>query len=93
MLKYLKKIRVIISLLFFLLTTFIFLDYNRIVTDGLIDSILFLQFVPSFIKFVNLFSLAAFGFIVVFILSLFFGRIYCSTICPFGILQDIISWF
>ena len=93
MLKHLKRIRVIISLLFFLLTTFLFFDYNRIISNVELDSILFLQFVPSFLKFVNIFSLSAIGFIIVIILSLLFGRIYCSTICPFGILQDIISWF
>ena len=93
MLKHLKKIRVIFSLLFFLLTTFLFLDYKELISERLLNSILYLQFVPSFLKFTNLFSLVSAGFILVLIISLVFGRIYCSSICPFGILQDIITWF
>ena len=27
------------------------------------------------------------------ILTLLLGRVYCSVICPLGVLQDIISWF
>lgn len=27
------------------------------------------------------------------VLTLIFGRLYCSVICPLGITQDIISWF
>ena len=28
----------------------------------------------------------------IFVLTLLFGRLYCSVICPLGILQDVISW-
>jgi ferredoxin len=31
------------------------------------------------------------GFVFVLILTLLFGRIYCSSVCPLGTLQDIIS--
>jgi len=31
------------------------------------------------------------GFLVVTILTLIFGRVYCSAICPLGILQDVIT--
>lgn len=27
------------------------------------------------------------------ILTLLFGRIYCSVICPLGVFQDLVSWF
>ncbi|MGN1211288.1 MAG: 4Fe-4S binding protein [Candidatus Cryptobacteroides sp.] len=29
---------------------------------------------------------------VLILLTLIFGRVYCSVICPLGIMQDIISW-
>ena len=29
---------------------------------------------------------------VLFLLTIMFGRIYCSVICPLGIFQDIIAW-
>ena len=36
-------------------------------------------------------SIASTGFIVVLVLTFIFGRVYCSSICPLGTLQDIIS--
>lgn len=29
---------------------------------------------------------------ILVVLSLLFGRIYCSTICPLGVFQDVLSW-
>ena len=29
---------------------------------------------------------------ILLVLGLFFGRIYCSVICPLGVLQDVLSW-
>lgn len=89
----LKKIRVIISLLFFLSTGIIFLDYNNLIPAGFITPVLYMQFVPSAVKYAALLSITAIGFLAVLVLTLFFGRVYCSTICPFGTLQDIIIWF
>ncbi len=89
----LKKIRVIISLIFFFLTIGLFLDITGLLPEKFYDSVLYLQFIPSLLKFVSISGLAAAGFIFVLILTLFFGRIYCSTICPLGTLQDIIIFF
>ena len=55
------------------------------------DSVLYLQFVPSLLNFLEIATLGATGFLVVLVFTLLFGRIYCSVICPFGILQDAIS--
>ncbi len=88
----LKKVRVYISILFLLAFSLAFLDFRRIVPEGLIQSITWLQFIPSVLKFINIFTIGAVGFIIVFALSLLFGRAYCSTICPLGILQDVITW-
>jgi len=88
-LAYLKKIRVAVSLLFFILTSVIFLDYIQIIPSGLYDYILFLQFVPSVINFIYVIAVASIGFIIVLILAVFFGRVYCSSVCPIGTFQDI----
>jgi ferredoxin len=88
---YLKKIRVIVSLLFFVLTSIIFLDYIKIISIELYDYILFLQFVPSIVNFIDIIAIASIGFIIVLILVVLFGRVYCSSICPVGTLQDVIS--
>lgn len=89
----LKKIRVAISLFFFLAITLLFIDFSNLLSPSTINGILYFQFVPSAIKFLNLFSFAAAGFIFVLLLTLLFGRVYCSTICPLGTLQDIVSYF
>ena len=88
----LKKVRVLISILFLLAFSLTFLDFRRIMPEGLIQSVTWLQFIPSVLKFINVFTLGAAGFIVVVILTLLFGRVYCSSICPLGILQDVITW-
>jgi ferredoxin-type protein NapF len=91
-LTFLKKIRVVVSLIFFLVTVFVFVDFTGLMATRLIRAILFLQFIPSFLKFIDVFSITAAGFLFILILTLFFGRIYCSSVCPLGTLQDVFTW-
>ncbi len=90
--RWLKILRVIISLIFLVLTALLFLDFRGIFPTTFHRSVLFMQFVPSLLKFIHVLEFAAIGFVVVTLLTLLFGRVYCSTICPFGILQDVISF-
>jgi ferredoxin len=87
----LRKLRIIISVSFFLLTIFLLLDFANSFPAAYVRGILYLQFIPSIIRFTELISVAAAGFIVIIIITLLFGRIYCSFLCPLGTLQDIIS--
>ena len=87
----LKKIRVYVTLFFFFVTLILFLDIIHILPANITPYLLYFQFVPSTIKFFNQFSLLATGFIVVLIITFLFGRVYCSSVCPLGTLQDIIS--
>jgi ferredoxin len=89
---HLKKIRVIIALIFFLSIIFLFLDFRKLLPEVFYDSILYLQFVPSLLKFISAVSIATIGFFIVLVLTVLFGRVYCSAICPLGILQDCILW-
>ncbi len=90
--KNLKVARVIISLLFFVFTLSLFLDIYEKYANETVHEILFLQFVPSLLKFIGTLALGSIGFIIIIALSVFMGRIYCSTICPLGIMQDIVAW-
>ncbi|MFO8235001.1 MAG: 4Fe-4S binding protein [Bacteroidales bacterium] len=90
--KHLKKIRLIISLFFLITLGMFFLQLAGLFPTKFIRSITFIQFIPSALKFFNVFTWGAIGFIIVLILTLLFGRIYCSTVCPLGILQDVISY-
>ena len=88
----LKTLRVIIALLFFITTSFIFLDIYAFHDHSLDNPILFFQFVPSLVQCLKIFTWSALGFISIILLTVFFGRIYCSTICPLGTLQDVLLW-
>ena len=90
---FLKWFRVILSLINFLFIFFIFIDFANTFSSALINGVLFFQFVPSILKFINLLTFSAAGFILIFLLTIFFGRVYCSSFCPLGTLQDIISFF
>lgn len=91
-LKTLKTVRVVVSLAFFVATALVFLDFLGVLPPGLIRGIVYLQFTPSLFNFVVLAGTGAFGFVVAIALGLIIGRVYCSTICPLGTLQDIISY-
>ncbi len=81
----LKKIRTILAIVVMLLTTLLFLGvcWHINLWFGFVAK---MQFLPAVLS-CNL--------VVVFLLLLFtclFGRMYCSVICPLGIMQDCFSW-
>lgn len=80
----LRKLRIGISVLFLGLITFFFLDFADILPIGF-HRLAHLQFVPALLSV----SIGILLFLIV--LTLLFGRVYCSTICPMGILQDVIA--
>lgn len=93
MYKYLKGIRVTLSLLFFIGILFLFLDFSELFSSSAFKGLTFLQFVPSIIKFLTVGGLIATGFVVIILLTVLVGRVYCSSICPLGVMQDIITFF
>ena len=87
----LKRIRVGVAVFFFVLTAFVFVDFSEIIPVHWFKGILDIQFIPSLLDFVSNFAITSIGFIIVLILTILFGRIYCSSFCPLGILMDIIT--
>lgn len=79
----LRKIRIGISVILFALITFYFLDFAGITGNN--GWLMKIQFIPA------LLSLSIVILLALILLTIVFGRIYCSTICPMGILQDIIA--
>lgn len=80
----LRKIRITLAAVTFLLVTLLFLDFTGTLHTYL-GWIAKIQFLPA---------LLALNFVVVaalVLLTLLFGRIYCSVICPLGIMQDVVS--
>lgn len=91
-LRFLKKIRVAISLIFVLAIIVLYFDLSFSIQASFSSFPLFLQFIPSLLSFISIGTIAGTGFIFVLILTLLFGRVYCSTVCPLGILQDSIIY-
>ncbi|MCP4751850.1 MAG: 4Fe-4S binding protein, partial [Proteobacteria bacterium] len=86
----LRRIRLGVSIVVGLLFVVVFLgsvEWSLSLSGGL----LYFQFVPSVVEFLLAAGGAAsLGFLLVLVLTLIFGRIYCSGLCPLGILQDIL---
>lgn len=81
---YLKGLRVLLAILLFVPILLFFLDFSGALPAS-VHRLLQLQLIPAILG-----GMA--GVIVLqLLLALVFGRIYCSVICPAGILQDIIN--
>ena len=80
----LKKIRTILAAVFFVLITLLFLDFTGTLHHwfGWMAKI---QFLPAVM------ALNVVVVVALIALTLVFGRIYCSVICPLGVFQDILA--
>lgn len=80
----LKKLRVLLATISLILITLLFLDFSGAL-HAYFGWMAKLQFVPAML---------ASSFVIVIaivVITLLFGRIYCSVICPLGIYQDCIA--
>lgn len=82
----LKRIRIILAIIFFSLITLLFLDFTGTI-QTYFGWMVKLQFFPAIL------ALNIGVIIVLMVLTLVLGRVYCSVICPLGILQDIFARF
>lgn len=82
----LRKIRIILATVFLAGITLLFLDFTGTI-HCLTGWMAKIQFLPAVLAL----NVAVIVFLI--LLTLICGRIYCSVICPLGIMQDIIAWF
>lgn len=82
--KLLKSLRIIVALIFFSGITFLFVDF-RATTGHWWDWFRYSQIIPA------IFAASLISLVVLLVITWLLGRIYCSSICPLGILQDIID--
>lgn len=80
----LRMLRVAVSVVLFSMITFYFLDFAEI--TGHHSWLERIQLVPALLS----------GSLVIvlslLVLTFLFGRVYCSSICPMGVFQDIVNW-
>lgn len=83
------KIRIAVSLVVFTLFLLLFLG-GEALSEHLSNILPPFQLVPALIRiFTKPGAIFIFGLISVLILTLIFGRVYCSFLCPLGFLQDV----
>ena len=81
----LRRLRVTLAAVFFTLITLLFLDFTGTLHTWL-GWLAKIQFLPA------LLALNVGVVVALVLLTLVFGRIYCSVVCPLGVMQDIVSW-
>ena len=79
----LRKIRIGLAAIVMVLITLLFLDFTGVLHHWL-GWLAKIQFLPALLA-VNVVVVVA-----LVLMTLVFGRIYCSVVCPLGILQDVI---
>lgn len=81
----LRKIRIVLALVFFTLVTLLFLDFTG-TAHAWLGWMAKVQFLPAVL------ALNVVVVVALLLLTLLLGRVYCSVICPLGVFQDIVAW-
>lgn len=82
----LRKIRITFAVVFWVLITWLLVDFTG-TAHAYLGWMARIQFLPALLAL----NVGALLFIVA--LTLLMGRMYCSVICPLGVMQDAIAWF
>lgn len=81
----LRKIRILLAAICFVLITLLFLDFTGTLHTWF-RWLAKVQFLPAVL------ALNVGVVVALILLTWLFGRVYCSVICPLGVMQDIVSW-
>ena len=80
----LRKVRIILAVVMFVCITFLFVDLSGVAVQcfGWMAKI---QFLPALLA-LNVGAVA-----LLLVLTFCLGRVYCSVVCPLGVMQDVFS--
>lgn len=81
----LRKVRIVLAAVMFIGITWLFVDFTG-TAHHLTSWMPKVQFLEAVLA-LNIIVVA-----VLVVLTLIFGRMYCSVICPLGVMQDIFGW-
>ena len=81
----LRKIRIVLAAVMFIGITLLFLDFTGTMRT-------WVSWMPKLQFLEAVLALNVVVIVSLVVLTLVFGRIYCSVICPLGIMQDIFGW-
>jgi ferredoxin len=86
--RWLKPIRVAVALAVATAAALAFLDFGRILPVRWAGALARAQLVPAVLRLPSTGALVTLA--VLTLVTLLFGRVYCSTLCPLGTLQDVV---
>lgn len=81
----LRKIRIVLATVMLIGITWLFVDFTGTAHHCF-------SWIPKLQLLEAILALNVVALVILIVMTLVFGRIYCSIICPLGILQDIIGW-
>ena len=81
----LRKIRILLATVMFIGITLLFLDFTGTMSH-------WVSWMPKLQFLEAVLALNVVVIMALVVLTFVFGRIYCSVICPLGIMQDIFGW-
>jgi ferredoxin len=90
-LRHLRTVRVVVSLLLFVPVLFMFIDLTGVLPPWAVSALTIPELIPAIVRIFSGVGSGLIGLAVVLLLTVLFGRVYCSSICPLGTLQDMIS--
>ena len=82
----LRRIRIVLAVVMFIGITLLFLDFTGTMRT-------WVSWMPKLQFLEAVLALNIVVIVALVVLTLVFGRIYCSIICPLGIMQDIFGFF
>lgn len=89
--RWLKPLRVALALVFLAVLTAAFLDFRGVVPASLAHWFASAQLGPAALAATTGGIAALVTLAVLLVLTLLCGRVYCSVVCPLGILQDVVA--
>ena len=88
----LKVLRIAVASVFFIGLTWLFVDSTGLAARYL-GWMAQVQFLPAVLGLIVSFSATLLLIVAaILLLTWLFGRVYCSVICPMGVMQDIYAW-
>lgn len=85
--KHLKYVRIAVAAIMFVLFVAVGIGVRRL------DALLVTQFGPGLMRLTSGLFLGTLAAVLpIAAVTLLFGRVYCSVLCPLGILQDVIAF-
>lgn len=82
----LRKIRITLAAVMFIGLTLLFVDFTGTMRH-------LVGWMPRIQLLEAVLALNVAVIVALVAVTLIFGRIYCSVICPLGVMQDVIAWF